>query len=118
VYLMLKELNQRCLAARRQKAAWERWYRKMPHNRVRRPHRIDSDGRVTGYGPAEPLPEPPLDSCFCRKTTLPSGKVAVLLQDGNVEQAYQQVRVPKATAEAVEQLLIAEQEVRRRHAAL
>ena len=46
------------------------------------------------------------------------GKVAVLLEPGHVEAAYRQARIPKATADAVEQLLIAEQEVRRRHAAL
>jgi hypothetical protein len=97
VYLMLKELNKRLFRARKQKAAWERWARKMPHNR--------------------PLVEPPLDPCFLRKTTLPSGRCVVVLE-GGIEAAYRQARHPVATPEEVRHLLMEEKEVRRRSEAI
>src|SRR5262249_10370402 len=93
VYRMLKELNRRCLEARRRKGAWERWYRKAPHNR--------------------PGPEPALDATFCRKVTLPSGRTVVQFDDRRVEDAYRQARHPKPTAEEVEHAILNEDEVRR-----
>jgi hypothetical protein len=94
---MLKELNKRCLNARRQKGAWERWHRKAPHNRPQ-------------------AAEPPIDPRFCRKVTLPSGHLAVLLDGAKVEEAYRQARYPKPAEGEVEHLAISEEEVRRLHA--
>jgi hypothetical protein len=113
VYLMLKALNQGVLRARRQKAAWERWARKMPHNRVRRPVLRDADGQFAGFGPTEPLPEPIVHSLFCKKVTLPSGKVSVELVEQDVEAAYRQARQPLPTAQEVLPLLIPEEKVAR-----
>src|SRR5262249_21733788 len=61
-YRKLKVLNFLYLDPLRRAAAWQRWERKEPHNRVRR--RKD--------GTREPLPEPaisPLFSTKVRKTT-------------------------------------------------
>src|SRR4051812_40924120 len=102
---MLKELSKRSLAARCQKGAWERWSRKAPHNRVRRP--------AGGFGVPEPLPEPPLDPYFCPKKGLPSGKEVVVFRGEAIEQADRQARRPKATPEEVEHLPVPEAEVRR-----
>src|SRR5262249_46788165 len=114
---MLKELNKRLLRARKQKAAWERWARQMPDNRVRRP-RLTEAGRLIGYGPPEPMPEPALDPCFLRKATLPSGRCVVVLDDGGIEAAYRQARYPVPTPEELRHLLMDEKEVRRRYEAL
>src|SRR4051794_10141915 len=112
---MLKELNKRLFRARAQKAAWERWARKMPHNRVRRPRLTNGAGQLIGHGPPEPMPEPPLNPCFLRKATLPSGRCVVVLDDGGIEAAYRQARHPAATAEELRHPLMDEKEVRRRY---
>jgi hypothetical protein len=108
---MLKALTACVLRARRQKAAWERWARKQPHNRVRRPVLRDEAGQVVGHGPPEPMPEPPIDPVFCRKVELPSGKVVVQLLDHDIEAAYRQARHPAAKPEEVRPLLIPEEQV-------
>ena len=110
---MLKELNKLWAKTRRQTAAWQRWYRKLPHNRVRRQRLRDERGRPIGYGPPEPLPEPALPACFCRKVQLPSGRFEVFLSGGAVEIAYRLARRPKPTAEEVEPLPISQEEVHR-----
>jgi hypothetical protein len=111
----LKELNKRCQKARRQKGAWERWNRKMPHNRVRTQRLVDAEGRVVGFGFPEPMPEPPLKGPFCQKKTLPSGKVVIVFRGEEIEKAYRQARRPVPALEQVEHALLAEEEVRRLH---
>lgn len=68
-YRKLKELNKALTKARHQKAAWERWNRKMPHNRVMRAKLKDSSGRTVGYAAPVPMPEPELCPLFCEKYT-------------------------------------------------
>jgi hypothetical protein len=110
---MLKELNKLWEKARHQRAVWQRWYRKLPHNRVLRPRLRDEFGRRIGYGPPVPVPEPELDPRFCRKVALPSGRLEVRLSDGWIEAAYRQARYPKRMPEEVEPLPVAEEEIRR-----
>src|SRR5262249_4985090 len=112
---MLKELNKRWLKAQHQAAAWQRWYRKLPHNRVRRPRLRDEQGRRIGHGPPEPLPEPELPACFCRKVELPSGRCEVFWSGGNVADAYRLARYPRRTPEELIPLPITEEEIRRRY---
>jgi hypothetical protein len=112
---MLKDLNKLWQKALRQRAAWERWSRKLPHNRVRRSVVRDHDGNVIEQLPPVPVPEPALSAPFCRKVVLPSGKVIVQLEDRGIEAAYRLARYPKATAETVMPLLISEEEVRELH---
>jgi hypothetical protein len=114
---MLKELNKLWLKTRRQAAAWQRWHRKRPQNRVRRPRLRDERGRPIGYGPPESVPEPPTTVCFCRKVELPSSRFELFLSGGAVEIAYRLARRPKAMAEEVEPLPISEGEVRRLYVA-
>src|SRR5687768_4663929 len=99
---MLKELNRLWLAAQRQAAAWRRWNRKLPHNRVCRPRIRDDAGRVVGYGQPVPVPEPILDSPFCRKVELPSGRIDATLTDHRIEAAYRLARRPRPTMEELE----------------
>lgn len=110
---MVKELNRLAERAEREAAAWRRWHRKLPHNRVRRERLRDAAGRVVGYGPPIPVSEPRLTSPFCRLVELPSGKTDVFLTNQNVAAAYRQVRRPKATVEEVKPLPVEEAEVRR-----
>lgn len=110
---MLKELNRLWVRATREAAAWRRWHRKLPHNRVHRGRLRDAAGRVIGYGPPQPLPEPRLTSPFCRRVELPSGAVDVFLEDRAVEEAYRLARRPCLTAAEVKPLPITVEEVRR-----
>ncbi len=108
---MLKELNKLLLRARHRRAAWQRWQRKMPHNRVRRARLVEA-GRLVGYGPPEPLPEPELPAVFCRKVTLPSGRCEVVLEYDVIEEAYRLARHPKPSPADLLPLPIREEEVR------
>jgi hypothetical protein len=110
---MLKELNRLWVRAQREAAAWRRWDRKRPHNRVRRERLRDAAGRVVGYGPPTPVPEPPLTSPFGRLVELPSGRVDVYLDDRGFEAAYRQARRPCPTAEEVKTLPVGGEETRR-----
>ncbi|MCI0639055.1 MAG: hypothetical protein L0Y72_20620 [Gemmataceae bacterium] len=109
----LKELNKLWEKAKRQRAAWQRWIRKLPHNRVSRPRLCDERGRTIGYGSPIPLPEPVLHPAFCRKVQLPSGRWDVELRDVGIESAYRLARHPKATPDAVVPLPVALEEVHR-----
>lgn len=66
-YQKLKALNMDFDKALHQKAAWERWDRKEPQNRVMRARLKDSTGKVVGYAAPIPLPEPELSSIFLKK---------------------------------------------------
>lgn len=110
---MLKELNRLWVRARHEAAAWRRWHRKRPHNRVRRERLRDAAGRVVGYGPPVPVPEPPLSSPFCRLTELPSGTVDVFADDRGIEAAYRLARRPYATRDEVKPLPVADDRIRR-----
>jgi hypothetical protein len=113
VFLLLKELNKRWEHARRQAAAWKRWNRKLPHNRVRWPIVRDDQGRRVGHGVPVPWPEPELDPRFCRKIELPSGRVDLVLSGCEIEADYRQARYPKATEAEVTPLTMNEAEIRR-----
>jgi hypothetical protein len=113
---MLKELNKLWVEARRQRAAWRRWFRKLPHNRVRRRPIRNLRGWVYAYDDAEPIPEPVLNPAFLRKVQLPSGRVEIVLADGWIEAAYRLARYPKPGADDVAPLPVAEEEICRRYA--
>jgi hypothetical protein len=115
VFRALKELNRLWQRARHDAEVWRRWYRMLPHNRVRRPRLRDAAGRRIGYGPPVPVPEPALPTCFCRKVELPSGRFEVVLADEGVEAAYRLARYPKPTAEEVVPLPLAEEKIRAMH---
>jgi hypothetical protein len=112
---MLKELNAVWLQARRQVAAWRRWSRKQPHNRVRRQRLRDERGRPVGYGPPEPVPEPALPLGICQAVRLPSGRVEMVWSGGCVETTYRLARHPKQTPGEVVPLPLSEDEIRRRY---
>jgi hypothetical protein len=112
------------LVRRRQVAAWRRWSRKLPHNRVRRPVLRDPAGRKVGYGDPVPWPEPPLPAVACRTVTRPSGRVEVELAGPagadlrRLQEAYRLARKPKPTAAEVGPLPVTAAEVRRWLAAI
>lgn len=105
-------MNQAWLLALKERAAWQRWSRKLPHNRVRRPRIRNERGQTIGYGPRVPVPEPELSTVFCQKVQLPSGRVDVVLAETGISAAYRQSRYPKPTEAEVEPLPISEEEVR------
>lgn len=108
-YRLLKELNRLWVRGRQEAAAWRRWHRKLPHNRVRRPRLRDDIGRPVGHGP----PEPVLSSPVCRVRQMPSGKADVFLDDHVVESAYRLAGRPWPTAPEVRPLPLSEEAVRR-----
>lgn len=109
---MLKELNKRWLKALRQQAAWHRWHRKLPHNRVHRPRVRNDQGWTIGYGEPVPIPEPKLPAAFCRRVELPSGMLLVQADDHGVEAAYRNARRPRPTPEEVAPMAISEEKIR------
>jgi hypothetical protein len=109
---MLKALNRLREQTLRQAAAWWRWSRKRPHNRVRRPRIRDERGRRIGYGPPERWPEPPFPKFFCRRVQLPSGAIELELTGAEIQAAYRLARTPMPSAEAVTPLPISEEEIR------
>lgn len=70
----LRKLNGMYQKALSSAAAWERWNRKAPHNRILRKKIRDEQGRVCGrvavlddQGNSVELPEPKLCPVFCKK---------------------------------------------------
>jgi hypothetical protein len=122
-YLLLKWLNGLFLRALRLYAAWQRWARKMPHNRVVRQTLRDDAGRKFGSRVVGPQPEPPLCPMFCRKvhahrrragTGAEAPEVgAAFTVPWDIAAAYRAARTPAATAEAVQPLPCPPEEVRR-----
>jgi hypothetical protein len=101
----LRSLWRLVLLRRQQVVAWRRWAAKLPHNRVKRDRLRDAPGRVIGYGPPVPVPEPPLPAVACRMVTRPSGRVEVELAGPSgddlkrLQEAYRQARRPRPTPE-------------------
>ena len=116
-YHKLKKLNMAFNKALHEKAAWERWDRKEPQNRVIRAKLKDSTGRVVGYQASIPMPEPELTSIFCKKVVkrVQWGKKGGFFKDGIDEthielsdlpiyQDYCNARYPVAGEEGVSSL--------------
>ncbi len=127
--MKLKQLNKFCQQALRQAAAFKRWERKEPWNRVSRAKIRNSAGQVVGFQPPVPRPEPPLNSLLEKvqyttrqdrsghyvKKQMEREKVqwkwicdaAAVLQD------YQNARRPQPTQEAVKPLKISLEDIER-----
>lgn len=61
-FMKLKSLQKLYQDALRRKAAWERWERKLPENRISRKKIRNSAGQVVGFMAPQPLPEPELNN--------------------------------------------------------
>ncbi len=95
-YRKLKALNMDYDKALHQKAAWDRWDRKEPQNRVMRAKLKDNNGKVVGYAAPVPLPEPALTSLFCKKVVknVKWGKKGQYYKDGKDETFVEMVTMP------------------------
>jgi hypothetical protein len=95
-YHKLKKLNMAFNKALHEKAAWERWDRKEPQNRVIRAKLKNSSGQVVGYAVAVPQPEPELTSIFCKKVikNVKWGKKGQYYKDGKDETFVEMVDLP------------------------
>jgi hypothetical protein len=119
-FLCLKKLNARCLKALRGFAAWRRWQRKMPHNRVLRETILDDQGCKAGSRVVGPRPEPPLDPLFCTRHPVtryhgpgtPAGE-RVCFSDLGIPRAYGSARRPVAAEALVRPLELSRDEIRR-----
>lgn len=123
-------LNRVYQAAVQKAAAWKRWERKAPHNRVARPRVRDASGRVVGYGEPTPLGEPRLCPVF---SSLATRKVVwhptkgynangqdltePVLDDHRVPEAARMARSPVATPGEVKGLPLTAEEIDRLWAA-
>jgi len=119
VFLKLKALNKFYVDALHRKAAWERWERKEPHNRIGRERLRSSNGQVVGYGVPVPLPEPVLNGLLVKETYFSdvnrSGKwikdvrverAKVSFADGAeiIAQEYKYARTPQPSEKGMRQL--------------
>jgi hypothetical protein len=125
-FLLLKKLNVLCERARRQFAAWQRWHRKMPHNRVLRRKVVDADGRRIGREVVGPMEEPPLSELFrtvrhVRTYWSQDGKPLrdgrlveeACFDDRGIPEAYRSARRPAGSETDVKPLRLDLEEVRR-----
>lgn len=122
-YQLLKRLHALYLRARRQYAAWRRWARKRPHNRVVRQTLRDGAGRKVGSRVVGMQPEPPLCPVFCRKVHVHRRRTGAAAAEPEVDvafavpwdvaAAYRTARTPAVTAEGVQALPCPPEEVRR-----
>lgn len=102
-YLMLKAINKVVLLHLRQQAAWERWDRKMPHNRIYRSKLRNNSGQVVGFGLPVPRPEPEVTLSFLP----PKARL--------VPEVYRWARRPAPTPEAVERMKLTVEDIRHLH---
>lgn len=123
VFLKLKELNKIFVDALHKKAAWERWERKEPRNRVGRQKLRDSNGKAVGYGIPVPLNEPELNGLLEKQmyfsdvdrsgkynivkgkvVPVEKGKVSFIHQAELIAQEYKYARTPQPSDKGVRQL--------------
>jgi hypothetical protein len=125
-FLVLKELNKLCERAQHLHAAWCRWQRKAPHNRVSRRAVVDEQGHKVGREVVGPRPEPPLPALFCVRRSvrtlwsadgkpLKEGRLVEKIEfaDHGIPEAYRVARKPAATEAEVVALRLTAEEVRR-----
>ena len=123
-YRLLKDLNALHEQARRQFAAWQRWRRKLPHNRVLR-RKVVAQGNQVGTEVVGPRPEPPLHPLFrmCRQVLSyhdaggrplrkPQHVEEVVFLGHGIPEAYRLARTPVATPQQVEPLPLTTDEIR------
>jgi len=123
-FRLLKRLHRACEEARRRFAAWQRWHRKMPRNRVVRRWLRDGQGRRIGCEVVGSRPEPSLSPLFCVRRLVPSywsedGKPLqearlvedVVFGDLGIVEAYRTARKPAASPEEVRPLPFTGQEL-------
>ncbi len=124
-FLLLKRLNARYEKAVRLFAAWIRWQRKLPHNRVLRETLLDSRGRKIGRRVVGPRPEPRLDPLFCTRQKvvhhwssagkhLSEGETIerVAFTDHGISRAYRSARHPASAGELVAPLQLTPERIR------
>jgi hypothetical protein len=125
-FRLLKKLHGFYWRALRQHAAWQRWARKKPHNRVIR-HKIrNEEGHVVRREVVGPMPEPVLCPVFCVRDKikthvdeegnyLPEGRFVdrVTFRGHGIPEAYHSARTPRPQAELVTALPLSTDEIHR-----
>lgn len=97
-YKKLKQLNKIFWKARRNAAAWNRWARKQPQNRVQKKWIRNEKGQKIGYEIVGPLPEPNVCELFSKKHRW----FDCYVTDNKIEEEYRKSRKPVPTEEEVE----------------
>lgn len=124
-FCKLKVLNKVYQLARSRAAAWKRWDRKAPHNRIVRERIRNSSGQVVGYRPPVPMPEPEIIPIFsekvCSQSFYRNGQYDkngfdvcnVELDPPTICEDYFNARHPKASPEEVVRLRLSQEEIDR-----
>ncbi len=125
-FALLKRLHAAYWTALRQYAAWKRWHRKMPHNRVLRRRIRGAEGCKVGVEVVSPWPEPPLPALFCTRRQvltyrgedgrpLKEGRTVeeVVFDDLGIPEAYRAARRPKEGYKEVTPLRLMAEDLRR-----
>jgi hypothetical protein len=125
-FRLLKKLHGFYWRALCQHAAWQRWARKKPHNRLIQRKVRDDEGQVVGREVVGPMTEPKLCPVFHVKDQVVShldddGKYLrqgrlidrVTLCDHGIPEAYRSARRPQPQADLVSPLRLSADEIRR-----
>ena len=125
-FVLLKGLHAAYWRAVRRHAAWQRWRRKLPHNRVLRRRIRDEQGRRVGAEVVGPWPEPSLPPLFCTRRQvlthwsedgkpLKKGRLKeeVVFDDLGIPEAYRAARCPAASESEVLPLRLTAEDLRR-----
>jgi hypothetical protein len=122
-FLRLKKLNSLYEKALHQLAAWQRWHRKKPHNRVERTKIRNARGRIIGHQTGNIIEEPDTANPLLRKVekvvpiyegntrTTVTVEVELIPDAKLVAKDYFFCRKPKTTAEEVVELSLPESRI-------
>lgn len=121
-YLKLKKLNKAYWKSLRQEAAWERWDRKAPQNRLLRKRIRNEKGQVIKTEVIGPAPEPVIPPCFASVEEVPArqfGSYTIHATKRIVRKnlgfhtpaEYSKARYPMPTSEQVSPLLITPEQI-------
>jgi hypothetical protein len=98
-YLRLKLLHKHYWIAKRCLAEWERWNRKLPHNRVVRRWNRDEQGRKCGFEIVGPKPEPVVPAVYREIAAAPIPELFHQARHGRPREEVKPPRPPLALVE-------------------
>lgn len=123
-FLKLKLLNKRYVEAQHQKASYNRWERKAPHNRVTR-KKVYNGHNLVSYEAPVPRPEPVFNGLLEKETyyspqdrngqyvkqSIERSRLDWVHQAQWIPECYKLARMPNPTPESIKQLKLSDKDI-------